>query len=1023
MRCRAWLWSFLPVYEGDKANTFVLTKNPVAMPDHEGAPAEGHPKYQIAMPSLYRTDGNWTEQTMYEAMEILRKDPRKMDTVPGQFLMDVVRFPARPPTSLVRPRLRVNPMLAAMKEAPMELDAAGEPSAQMITRVIQSFWKPHVPVPHLSYTNLLYIYPRQVSFVNRPLKGSCRNIIMQVIFKDNDLNVTDMGLPRAWRVCRNDADAAHFRPAPDLTTIPTLPAPNTQVFFGRAPGIRHECCYWSHAQYHQPSPTFHEEIKMELPVVLTPKHHLLFVFYHVACKREANEETLNKIGYAHMPLLQNGLLNPCGTLRVAVKYDQQYTLEEPPNCPKVYCDHGKPVFQVDTRLVSSVTPSDAPLATFLRTYKSATDEQIKAAMQALVADRPSRNSEASCEMVNFMPSLLNALFHVLCLRGPEVQPVAFNALLQVVTRIRSVQPDPSSLQQYLDHFWGTIYKVETSLCVSAVIIYLDHFWGTIYKVETSLSPVIFIVIFIVILVRFWCDFGVFDCVSAVFIGGGIWTTSGAPSTRWTSGDHIWTTFGGCVPRCTFFNWVSAVIILGGTWTTSGVPSTRWRQYLDHFWGTIYKVETNGTPELFLYITNSSSKPHPPKHHVFDCVSAAIYRQQYLDHFRGTIYKVETMVHPGETRFPAIPAQLLADQRRIVQTAYQTLLTNWVPLIEQTGAAEAAIPEVPASGTLMRAFDRPPSLTIPSTPASAGTPADPSTPPGDKTTTPSPPGSQGEASADAHPTPAVPAAPATPAQPATISAGTTSLRRFGSLRPVRPPALPTPTFEHLQLAWFLFNASIKSMTLKIHTTRELADETTRPARFGPEFYEIAQRMVHAIAHLIDVNSTGSPRGLSPDSSPIPARCPFLTRSQHDTDNLHPVTLHNFFPSFPNPQCGGVIGLALAMELNRVVAMWLCDLWSIADRGKVAELAFIYLREIPCLNENKQSWTVRLDFLRFIAEYEHWIPLNLPPTRQEEDRHHPNPWEPKLASMLSGIGDGLKTKQTEERNTGRKREMKG
>ena len=38
------------------------------------------------------------------------------------------------------------------------------------------------------------------------------------------------------------------------------------------------------------TPEFYDEIKIELPPKLTDKHHLLFSFYHISCKKPKPEE-------------------------------------------------------------------------------------------------------------------------------------------------------------------------------------------------------------------------------------------------------------------------------------------------------------------------------------------------------------------------------------------------------------------------------------------------------------------------------------------------------------------------------------------------------------------------------------------------------------------------------------------------------------------------------------------------------------------------------------------------------------
>lgn len=65
--------------------------------------------------------------------------------------------------------------------------------------------------------------------------------------------------------------------------------------------------------HHSTCPTWYEEIKIRLPLHLTPQHHLLFSFLHVSCnltkKRDANASFETPVGYAWLPLLNKGKIN------------------------------------------------------------------------------------------------------------------------------------------------------------------------------------------------------------------------------------------------------------------------------------------------------------------------------------------------------------------------------------------------------------------------------------------------------------------------------------------------------------------------------------------------------------------------------------------------------------------------------------------------------------------------------------------------------------------------------------------
>jgi dedicator of cytokinesis protein 9/10/11 len=64
--------------------------------------------------------------------------------------------------------------------------------------------------------------------------------------------------------------------------------------------------------HHNTTPTWYEEIKIQLPVHITPQHHLLFSFFHISCdikKKELANSLETSIGYAWLPLLNKGKLN------------------------------------------------------------------------------------------------------------------------------------------------------------------------------------------------------------------------------------------------------------------------------------------------------------------------------------------------------------------------------------------------------------------------------------------------------------------------------------------------------------------------------------------------------------------------------------------------------------------------------------------------------------------------------------------------------------------------------------------
>ncbi|VDM43975.1 unnamed protein product, partial [Toxocara canis] len=110
------------------------------------------------------------------------------------------------------------------------------------------------------YRNLLYVYPRFVNLSNR--SGASRNISIRVELMD-----------------------AHERPM--------------QLVFGKSSCADMNAHANTIVCYHNKTPTFYDEIKIALPVDLNDGHHLLFTFYHVACKQnKLADEVETPIGYS-----------------------------------------------------------------------------------------------------------------------------------------------------------------------------------------------------------------------------------------------------------------------------------------------------------------------------------------------------------------------------------------------------------------------------------------------------------------------------------------------------------------------------------------------------------------------------------------------------------------------------------------------------------------------------------------------------------------------------------------------------
>ncbi|CAH8573632.1 unnamed protein product [Schistosoma curassoni] len=203
---------------------------------------------------------------------------------------------------------------------------------------------PDLMVPFTSYRNLLYVYPRSVSLP--PSKqASSRNITVRVQLMYSDSTVTKV-----------------------------LPA-----IYGKSNSPRFISDAFTTVLYHNRSPEFFDEIKIQLPGKLEETHYLLFTFYHVICqtkKLESSASLETVIGYSWLPLLEQGCLKDRDlNLLVSVEKPSPALAMIKPDIKSIsekFCvdackwvDAHRELFSVSTTVVSSVYMQDASLECLL----------------------------------------------------------------------------------------------------------------------------------------------------------------------------------------------------------------------------------------------------------------------------------------------------------------------------------------------------------------------------------------------------------------------------------------------------------------------------------------------------------------------------------------------------------------------------------------------------------------------------------------------------------------------------------
>ncbi|XP_056388863.1 dedicator of cytokinesis protein 7 isoform X17 [Hyla sarda] len=362
----------------------------------------------LTVTNFFKQEGDrLSDEDLYKFLADMRRPSsvlRRLRPITAQLKIDISPAPENPSYCLTPELLQVKPYP----------DSRVRP-----TREILEFPARDVYVPNTIYRNILYVYPQSLNFANR--QGSARNITVKVQFMSGE-------------------DPSNAMP----------------VIFGKSSCPEFSKEAYTAVVYHNRSPDFHEEIKIQLPATLTDHHHLLFTFYHVSCQQKQNTPLETPVGYTWIPMLQNGRLKT-GQLFLPV------SLEKPPQAysvlsPEVplpgmkWVDNHKGVFNVEVVSVSSVHTQDQSLDKFfalvhaldehmfpvrigdIRIMENNLESELKSSILAL-------NSAQLEPVVHFLHLLLDKLI-LLVVRPPVIAgqivnlgQASFEAMASITNRL------------------------------------------------------------------------------------------------------------------------------------------------------------------------------------------------------------------------------------------------------------------------------------------------------------------------------------------------------------------------------------------------------------------------------------------------------------------------------------------------------------------------------------------------------------------------------------------------------------
>ncbi|XP_012438685.1 guanine nucleotide exchange factor SPIKE 1 [Gossypium raimondii] len=269
--------------------------------------------------------------------------------------------------------------------------------------------------PFLQLFHCLYVYPLTVNLSRK------RNLFIQVELRKDDADAR-----------RQPLEAIHPRDRGSSL----LKYAHTQV----AVGARVAC--------------YHDEIKVSLPAVWTPSHHLLFTFFHVDLQTKLEAPKPVVIGYAALPLSTHAQLRSEISLPIIRELVPHYLLDSGKERLD-YLEDGKNVFKLRLRLCSSLYPINERIRDFFLEYDRHTLRTSPPWGSELLEAINSLKNVDSTALLQFLHPILNMLLHLIGNGGETLQVAAFRAMVNILTRVQQESVDDSernrSLVNYVDY--------------------------------------------------------------------------------------------------------------------------------------------------------------------------------------------------------------------------------------------------------------------------------------------------------------------------------------------------------------------------------------------------------------------------------------------------------------------------------------------------------------------------------------------------------------------------------------------
>uniref|UniRef100_A0A8C8GV49 Dedicator of cytokinesis 11 n=1 Tax=Oncorhynchus tshawytscha TaxID=74940 RepID=A0A8C8GV49_ONCTS len=371
---------------------------------------------------LYRQDSSKisTDDLIKMLADIRKPEKSKLQTIPGQLNVTIECVPPDFSNTVTSSYIPVKPFEEKCERVSVEMEEFLPEEAKY-------------NYPFTVYKNHLYIYPLQLKYDNQKtfakVGGRC---VCVCVCANNNNTATCKGL------------CIYGKPGETLFTTSACAA----------------------VLHHNQSPEFYNEVKIELPVHVHEKHHILFTFYHISCEISTKTSTKKRegveslVGYSWAPLLQDGRMQSIelqlpvsATLPPGYLYDK--TQDAKKSAPDIkWVENNKPLFKAKTNVASTIYPQDLHLHKFfqhcqlMRSSSEGNPAELIKYLKCL-------HAMETKVIIKFLPTVLMQLFEVLNTATKEATEIAVNStrvIIHIVSRCHE-----EGLENYLRSFLKYVF--------------------------------------------------------------------------------------------------------------------------------------------------------------------------------------------------------------------------------------------------------------------------------------------------------------------------------------------------------------------------------------------------------------------------------------------------------------------------------------------------------------------------------------------------------------------------------------